>query len=179
MKQQLFFFLAFLFCVALLFTISGCDGGDKGNDGNGDSTKNCAVCIPEKPDTSAYSKELNSLDHFVSADSAVIWVRNFRNQYRAILSGKYENDTAFLPLSETFNLKIIDSIIVEPSTIGFRIYPGIKSDNKVHLILAGVDYNGVDAIQRAEAERRVQRFAPPPPAGTVGESGQRNPPGTK
>lgn len=144
----------------------------------------CKVCLDEKQDTTAFSNQLNAINHFVSVDSALVWTRNFQNQYQSIIDGKHIGDTAFLPITETFNLKIVDSIIAQPSTIGLRIYLGLKSDNKVHVILAGVDANGRDAIRDALGQNTgnnngttMLRFAAPPPPGKVylGEDAQRHP----
>lgn len=144
----------------------------------------CKVCLDEKPDTTAFSKELNSLNHFVSLDSAITWTKNFQGQYANILSGKYRGDSAILPITETYNLKIIDSIIANPQTIGLRVYLGLKSDNKVHLIFAGVDATGSDPIEKALGNGRsdttqpqIRKFGETQAVKTsyIGDDGQRRP----
>ena len=146
--------------------------------------QNCNVCLDEKPDTTAFSKDLNSINHFIPLDSALVWTKNFQSQYANILSGAYKGDTAVLPITETYNLKIIDSIIANPETIGLRVYLGMKSDNKVHLILAGVNANGSDPIQQAlgnnlsdTTQPQIRRFGGTNAVKTsyVGDDGQRRP----
>lgn len=111
-------------------------------------------CVDNKPDNTPYTKQLNAINHFITLDSAKYLADNFTRNKGAILSGKFANDSMILPVSETFNLKAIDSLICQTTTIGFRIYPVLDANNKIRFVLVGVNSTGNDVLQQAAANIR-------------------------
>jgi hypothetical protein len=51
-------------------------------------------------------------------------------------------------LAETFPASVIQSLLNQPGICSFRIYNGLDTDNRQHLVLVGVDQNGLDALSR-------------------------------
>ncbi len=142
--------------------------------------KECYLCIEKKPETTDFTRQLNKIDHFVSVDSAMQWTKNFAALSQEILAGQFRGDTTLFPVYETFNLKIIDSIIANPTTIGFRIYLAAKSDNKLHFVITGVDESGRDVVLnaiegRSSTMQQFQGGKQKTSPSAVGETGQRPP----
>lgn len=144
-------------------------------------------CVDAKPDTTAYSKELNSVNHVITLERALQLTDNYARNKDSILSGTYGNNKDILPDYETFNLKAIDSLVCQEETIGFRMYLGLDENKKIRLVLAGVDANGVDILQETRRSKGMLKqngmspvaAAPPPPPQDKNtlllESGQRHP----
>jgi hypothetical protein len=144
-------------------------------------------CADEKPDTTAYTKELNSVNHAITLERALQLTDNYARNKDSLLSGAYANNKELLPDFETFNLQSIDSLVCQEATVGFRMYLGLDENKKIRLVLAGVDANGVDILQetrqgRGELKQRgmlTTAAAPPPPPvaknSLLLEDGQRHP----
>lgn len=145
-------------------------------------------CADIKPDTTAFTKELNGVNHVITLDRALSLTDNYARFKDSILSGKYGDAKELLPDYETFNLQSIDSLMCQDETVGFRIYLGLDENKKVRLVLAGVDANGIDALQETRRQKgalntqkgmlTTAAAPPPPPPGKNGlllEDGQRHP----
>lgn len=146
-NQQLCFVVLFFSCIVAAQSCTTQPAG-------GTTTIVASSCVDSKPDNTPYTKELNAINHFITLDSAKYLADNFTRNKGAILSGKFANDSMILPVSETFNLKAIDSLICQTTTIGFRIYPVLDANNKVRFVLVGVDSTGNDVLQQAAASIR-------------------------
>lgn len=145
-------------------------------------------CADTKPDTTGYTKELNNINHVISLEKALQLTDNYARSKDVLLSGKYGDQKELLPDYETFNLQSIDSLMCQDETVGFRIYLGLDENNKIRLVLAGVDANGMDLLQETRQQKgafnKKNRMittaaAPPPPATSKNtlllEDGQRHP----
>ena len=145
-------------------------------------------CADTKADTTGYTKELNNINHSISLERALQLTDNYARSKDIILSGKYGDQKELLPDYETFNLQSIDSLMCQDETVGFRIYLGLDENNKIRLVLAGVDANGIDLLQETRQQKgalntqksmRATAAAPPPPPSSKNtlllEDGQRHP----
>lgn len=144
-------------------------------------------CVDNKTDTTGFTKELNNINHVITLEQALQLTDNYARNKDSILSGAYGNNKDILPDYETFNLKAIDSLVCQEATVGFRMYLGLDENKKIRLVLAGVDANGIDALQESRREKAALKqrgmittaAAPPPPPPARNtvllEAGQRHP----
>ena len=144
-------------------------------------------CVDNKPDSTAFSQELNKVNHVISLERALQLTDNYARNKDSILSGAYGSNKDILPDYETFNLKSIDSLVCQEETIGFRMYLGLDENKKIRLVLAGVDANGEDILQETRRSKGMLKqnglttvaAAPPPAPETKNtlllEDGQRHP----
>ena len=143
-------------------------------------------CADNKPDTTAFTKELNGINHIISLERALQLTDNYARNKDSILTGRYGDNKELLPDYETFNLESIDSLMCQDETVGFRLYLGLDENKKIRFVLAGVDANGIDALQESRQQRGMLKkqnsmlttaAAPPPPAKNtlLLEDGQRHP----
>jgi uncharacterized glyoxalase superfamily protein PhnB len=125
-------------------------------------------------------KKVATLNHYIHADDAKDWIARFEEQAENIVNGQFEGQGSLLPFSETFNPETIRQIINKPHIKGFRIYLGMDSENKVRMILAGVNEQGHDlttynknAFLNAAEDNDIQgsKLA----AEDLAENGQRKP----
>lgn len=132
----------FLF-TSILFFSSSCMGG--GGGGTGD----CKKCIENKPAPTPFSTNLNAINHAISVEQALTMINNFNATNENMLVPEFK-DKGTLPLYETFNLKAIDTLICQKNAIGFRIYLAMDNQQKVRMVLVGVDPDGKDLLQRKQ-----------------------------
>lgn len=144
-------------------------------------------CVDNKTDTTGFTKELNSINHIITLEQALKLTDNYARNKDSILSGAYGDNKDILPDYETFNLQSIDSLVCQEATVGFRMYLGLDENKKIRFVLAGVDANGIDALQESRQEKGALKqrgmvttaAAPPPPPPAKNnlllESGQRQP----
>lgn len=142
-------------------------------------------CVDNKTDTTGFTKELNNINHVITLEQALKLTDNYARNKDSILSGAFGNNKDILPDYETFNLQAIDSLVCQEATVGFRMYLGLDDNKKIRLVLAGVDANGIDALQESRQEKGALKqnsmlttaAAPPPPAknSVLLEAGQRHP----
>jgi len=104
-------------------------------------------CVDEKDYNSEYAKQLNSINHFISAEEGMKYTQSFERAEQAILSGQYKGDSTLFASYETFNLKAIDSLLCQQNAVGFRIYTGLDDKGKIHYVLVGVRSDGTDVLQ--------------------------------
>ncbi len=130
-------------------------------------------CLENKPAPTAFSDSLNAINHLIPINEALDMIQNFANNREAMLDPSMRgNDT--MPLYETFNLQAIHDLICQPTAIGFRIYPGLDTNQKVRFVLVGVDGDGQDILQR-HAVDPTRVYLSEEFSNMVEESGQRWP----
>src|SRR6188472_1686717 len=61
-------------------------------------------CVDNKPDSTAFSQELNKVNHVISLERALQLTDNYARNKDSILSGAYGSNKDILPDYETFNL---------------------------------------------------------------------------
>jgi len=175
MKKQFITFLCLIFSGTLLHSCK-----------EGTHEVVTTSCVDNKPDSTGYTKDLNSINHVISLERALELTDNYARNKDSILSGRYGSSKDILPDYETFNLKSIDSLVCQEETIGFRMYLGLDENKKIRLVLAGVDANGEDVLQQTRRSKGMQKqnslttvaAAPPAPATSNSlllEDGQRHP----
>lgn len=63
---------------------------------------------------------------------------------QALVSRLKDNPVDGVPVSETFNLEIVNAVIGTEGCVSLRIYFGMKEDGSICAILAGADSSGND-----------------------------------
>jgi len=121
----------------LLLVLRGC---------NNDADKKCCEGYTGKV-TNEQSLKLVNKCHFLSKDSIVLWTQKYE-EYKKKLGGDKDSITAVMDKmsagflrsgSLSFNSCIIKKIICNEKSIGLRVLYGIGADNRIHIILVGVN----------------------------------------
>jgi hypothetical protein len=151
--------------IGLMAFFSGCDTAPTG----------CQKCIDNKPPPTAFSQQVNSLNHYIPLADAVGMVSRFAANPDIMLSPEMRGRN-IIPQHETFNLKLIDSLICQKKAVAFRIYNAKTPDGKLHMVLVGVDGDGQDIIQsNISNPTGASVFTAEDHSILVGEAGQRWP----
>jgi hypothetical protein len=115
-------------------------------------TENKPREIPDTP----FTKELGNINHRISKDRALAMLRSFDQNADSLLSGRFRGDSLILPISETFNLRAIDSLLAQPGIAGMRAYLSMDpATRRMRLILVGVNGNGKDVLEDSRQGRQV------------------------
>lgn len=117
----------------------------------------------------SFLSDLNAIDHAIDLNDAVDLVNNLDTVKETMLDTSYQSKNCMLRY-ETFNKSTIASLLGQEGMEGLRIYVGIDSNDKLRLILCGVNADGVDAI-KADIESISQTGVPQ----QIDEAGQRWP----
>jgi hypothetical protein len=131
-------FGATLVCLCILI-LSACTNGER-----------------EIPDT-AFTKELGARNHRISKDRALAMLRAYDQNADSLRNGIFRNDSLVLPISETFNLRAMDSLLTQPGIAGVRAYLSMDpATRKLKLILIGVNSNGIDILQNSRRSGKME-----------------------
>ncbi|HMR82710.1 MAG TPA: hypothetical protein PKE30_06250 [Niabella sp.] len=83
--------------------------------------------------------------HFITLDEAAAMTSRYRSNREAVLLPAHQNKN-LLPLSETFDRAVIDSILAQPGCTALRIYYGMDEDLKLHAIVVAADKDNADIL---------------------------------
>ena len=149
-------FKRLLACPALLLLLNACANGD-------DEPKKC---IDNNPAPTQFSTAINELNHDITLEKALSMTNKLATMQDSMLAISMKGQN-ILPISETFNLNVIDKIVCQPNTVAFRAYLGLDPrSNQLRLIFVGVNPKGEDII-------KTQGRVTDNPA--IAETGQRFP----
>ena len=109
---------------------------------------------------------------FIPVAEAAAMTARYRANRETILQTGYQNEN-ILPVCETFDKTQIEVLLNRSGCAQLRCYYGMDEDQRVHLILVGVNANNEDMLpdallQEEEDEFVVERatrcpdFCPPP-----------------
>lgn len=98
-----------------------------------------------EPTTSACG--VSSTNHFISLQYARQLVNNYQIASRTPGRVCQLFDQGGWVLSETFPAAVIQAILSQPGCCRFRIYNGIDTDKRLHLVIVGVNSMGRDVLR--------------------------------
>jgi hypothetical protein len=84
-------------------------------------------------------------DQFITLAKAKQLVGKFKKDKDKIVKDEYKNKD-LLPDSETFDRSVIDFLLAQPGCASLRIHFGMEEDEKVSLVIVGVDANDNDIL---------------------------------
>lgn len=92
------------------------------------------------------------MNHSISLEQAITMTSLYRS---AIPAG--------MPISETFHLASVNTLLSQPGCTALRIYYGKKEDGTIHAILVGVNEKGEDITEGMllEEGNRCPPYCPP------------------
>jgi hypothetical protein len=100
--------------------------------------------IPDSP----YTRTLNATQHQISKDKALAMLKTYDRNRDSLLRGRWANDTLVMPISETFNMNAVDSLVNQPGIAGLRAYLAMDpATRQIRMIFVGVDKDGKDVVQ--------------------------------
>jgi hypothetical protein len=85
------------------------------------------------------------MSQFITLSEAVAMTALYRSNREIILKTEYQGQ-ALLPLAETFDRAVFDTVLAKSGCAGLRIYFGMAEDLRVHTLIVGVDADGRDII---------------------------------
>ena|SRR5215213_8618288 len=88
---------------------------------------------------------MSSSRHLISFDTAKTFTKDFRDKKKKILKEEY-GDKNTIPLSETFDRDAFDYILSQQGCVGIRIYFGMNAEERVNLIIVGVNDKNEDIV---------------------------------
>lgn len=124
-----------------------------------DADKNCCKGYTGKI-TNERSLKLVNKCHFLSKDSIELWVGKYA-EYKKRLGGDKDTVAAALDKmsagflrtgSLSFNSCIIKKLICHEKSIGLRVLYGIGADNRIHIILVGINAGDYSNLYVEDAE---------------------------
>ncbi len=137
-KNGLNFFVATLTLFAIIILVS-CTGEQR-----------------EIPDT-PFTKELGARNHRISKERAIAMLRAYDVNADSLRNGGFRGDTLVLPISETFNLRAVDSLLSQPGIAALRAYMSMDpATRRLKLILVGVNSSGGDILQSSRASGKLE-----------------------
>lgn len=98
--------------------------------------------------------------HLITLQEAKSLTQRYRNIKDAITTEAYRN---CLSIGETFDADAIQMILNQPGCAGFRAYFGMNEENKICLVLVGVDANNEDILNGNENSVIVEKGKTCPP----------------
>jgi hypothetical protein len=100
--------------------------------------------IPDSP----YTRTLNATQHQISKDKALAMLKAYDRNRDSLLRGRWAGDTLVMPISETFNLNAVDSLVNQPGIAGLRAYLAMDPvTRKIKMIFVGVNKEGKDVVE--------------------------------
>lgn len=90
-----------------------------------------------------YGTQLAKIDHFLDSVIATQWITHYSTYVDSVQKGVVKFDpTILLSSSESFNSRYIQKILSLSGCIGERVYLGINDQEKMVVIMGGVDSCG-------------------------------------
>ena len=83
--------------------------------------------------------------HLISLETAKKFTKDFRDKKKKILKDEYGNKNT-IPLSETFDRDAFDYILSQQGCVGIRVYFGMNTEERVNLIIVGVNDKNEDIV---------------------------------
>lgn len=112
----------------------------------------------------AYNKNLlmetieTKTGQFISLEKAKQLIKKFKVDKDKIVKDEYKGKN-LLPNSETFDRYAIDTLLQLPGCTKIRIYFGMEEDDKVSLVIVGVDKDGKDILSPTTLKDSSQSIA--------------------
>lgn len=104
------------------------------------------------------------MSEFIGITEAAGMTSQFKTNRNVILGSGYQN-LDLLPINETFTKTQVISMLDNTGCEGLRVYYGMDAENKLHVLLVGVDSENKDILPENEE-----------PGNFILERGVRNPP---
>lgn len=82
---------------------------------------------------------------FITVSKAAEMAASYRSQRESMLDSSYQNNIT-LPICETFDKSQVQTILNQNDCASFRVYPGMDENNRVVLMLVGVNSNDEDIL---------------------------------
>jgi hypothetical protein len=142
------------FCwgLAIMLSLAACKRNklNETNDVQAEATElrnraeNARLTAADLPPTCGVS----SVNHFISLQYAYQLVNNYRLASRIPGRVCQLYDQGGWVLAETFPANVVQLILSQPGTCSFRVYNGLDTDKRQHLVMVGVDQYGRDVLSR-------------------------------
>lgn len=87
-------------------------------------------------------------DNFITLAQAKSYTKKYRDQLNEMLTSEYQGALSYC---ETFDADAVRTLLNQTGCVGFRVYYGLKSDNKVCAIMIGVDDKNEDITNGDES----------------------------
>lgn len=87
----------------------------------------------------------SGVTHFISLSQAIAMTKKFRDEKENILIPELHG-MGILPICESFNREVFDTILGQNGCMGIRCYLGMGPDLKVRLIIVGVNAENEDML---------------------------------
>jgi hypothetical protein len=88
------------------------------------------------------------MDHFISLTTAAEKTARFRTYCEEILKEEYQGQN-LLPMSETYDRGVFDTLLAKTEATAVRIYYGMDESLKIHAIIVAVNENNEDILPGA------------------------------
>ncbi|HEX6332845.1 MAG TPA: hypothetical protein VFZ78_01385 [Flavisolibacter sp.] len=85
------------------------------------------------------------MSHYITLREAATMTTNYLEKREAILDDQYQGRD-ILAKHETFDATTVRTILDQDGCAGFRVYFGMDTDSKVHVILVGVNEANEDML---------------------------------
>lgn len=105
----------------------------------------CKVaCLLQDPvPLSPYATDLRNANHFLDSLTARSWIERYKAYKDSICNNAVGVHTPVLiDSSESFNRALIQQILCLKNCIGLRVFQGMDTNYKVHILLGGIDQYG-------------------------------------
>jgi hypothetical protein len=98
---------------------------------------------------------VSNVNHFISLQYAYQLVNNYRLASR--IPGRVCQlfDEGGWVLAETFPATAVQAILNQPGTCSFRVYNGLDTDKRQHLVMVAVDQYGRDVLSRNQMNNGI------------------------
>ena len=93
--------------------------------------------------------------NFIPLAEAITMTSTFRKQKELILNPIYQGKN-ILPICETFDRTLFDSILLQPGCAGIRLYFAMDNLLKIHAVMVGVNENNEDMLPSNEMDNTIQ-----------------------
>lgn len=91
---------------------------------------------------------VSSVNHFITLQYAYQLVNNYRLASRIPGRVCQLYDQGGWVLAETFPANVVQLILNQPGACSFRVYNGLDTDKRQHLVMVAVDQYGRDVLSR-------------------------------
>lgn len=90
----------------------------------------------------------STVDHLITLSQAIDLTTAYRANAESLLKSNYQG-MATLSNSETFNREIFDDLLAQEGCQGIRIYSGMDTNSKVHVVIVAVTASNEDILDVA------------------------------